>query len=131
MFRSRITRSVALGAAGLAAIAATAGVAVAVADNVKAPYAQAGATVTASGELRNAKGIEQVRRVGTGEYCVTFTDPEFDPSKVLPSVSSLQFGRIVSYSWRSGCDRSNHSALVWTTDSNGQVADSWFSIVIH
>ncbi|MFE9611146.1 hypothetical protein [Streptomyces sp. NPDC006012] len=131
MFHSKRTRSLTLGAAGLAVVAATAGVAVAVADNVRAPYAEAGATVTAGGEVRNAKGIEDVRRLGPGEYCVTFSDPKFDPAKVLPSVSSLQRGRIVNYTWAGGCDASNHSAKVWATNENGQVADSWFAIVIH
>ncbi|MGW4033401.1 hypothetical protein ACWEFL_29585 [Streptomyces sp. NPDC004838] len=131
MFQSKIARSVALGTVGLAVAAVTAGVAVAVADNVQAPYARAGATVTDTGALLNAKGIDQVRRLGPGEYCVTFTDAQFDPSKVLPSVSSLQRARIVSYSWASDCDGGGRSAKVWATDVNGQVADSWFSIVIH
>ncbi|MEU7296737.1 hypothetical protein AB0A76_26605 [Streptomyces exfoliatus] len=82
----------------------TAGTAVAVADNVRAPYAEANATVNSSGGIQNSKGVEQVTRLGTGEYCITFTDPRFDPSKVLPSVSSLQWGRSVSYGWSSGCD---------------------------
>ncbi|MFJ3439508.1 hypothetical protein ACIPMU_39105 [Streptomyces cyaneofuscatus] len=132
MFHSRITRSMVLGTAGIGAVmAVSAGVAVAVADNVQAPYAQAGATVTGGGAVQNAKGVEEVRRLGAGEYCVTFTDPQFDPAKVLPSVSSLQRGMIVNYTWSSGCDKSNHSAKVSATDSSGQAADSWFSIVIH
>ncbi|MFE6665705.1 hypothetical protein ACFVFH_19365 [Streptomyces sp. NPDC057697] len=101
------------------------------ADNVSAPYAQAGATVTGAGEVRNAKGVDGVKRLGPGDYCVTFANPEFDPAKVLPSVSSLQGAMIVSYTWQSGCDKSNHSAKVLARNASGQPADSWFSIVIH
>ncbi|MFD8262950.1 hypothetical protein ACFV19_29485 [Streptomyces griseoluteus] len=106
-------------------------VAVAVAASVKAPYAQAGATVTSGRELRNAKGVEGVKHVGTGEYCVTFSDPEFNPAKILPSVSSLQRDRIVNYTWRAAATPATTSAKVWATDAAGNVADSWFCIIIH
>ncbi|MFB7084792.1 hypothetical protein [Streptomyces sp. NPDC056296] len=99
-------------------------------EAVAMPWAT-GATVPSAGELRNAKGIDNVKRLGPGEYCVTFTNTEFDPAKVIPSVSSLQSALIVSYTWRSGCDKSNHSAKELTHNANGQPADSWFSIVMH
>ncbi|GAA2460924.1 hypothetical protein GCM10010433_73860 [Streptomyces pulveraceus] len=134
MFKSKGSRAFALGAVGVTVVAATAGVAVAVADNVKAPYAQAGATVEGNGTVRLAKGVDEVRRLGTGDYCVTFSDSEFNPSKVLPSVTSLNRGKIVAYSWGSAgtaCDMTKRQARVWTTDANGNVADAWFSIVIN
>ncbi|MFJ1611880.1 hypothetical protein ACIODT_00245 [Streptomyces sp. NPDC088251] len=134
MFKSRGSRSIALGAVGVTVVAATAGVAFAVADNVKAPYAQAGALVQSDGTVLRAKGVETVRHLGPGDYCVTFSDSEFEPSKVLPSVTSLSRGKSVAYSWGaagSTCDRTKHEARVWTTDANGSVSDAWFSIVIN
>ncbi|MCX4847446.1 hypothetical protein [Streptomyces sp. NBC_00893] len=64
---------------------------------------------------------------------MTFSDSDFAAGKVLPSVSSLSRGKIVSYSWgtASACDVSKQQARVWATDTDGKVADSWFSIVIH
>ncbi|GGV88837.1 hypothetical protein GCM10015535_41060 [Streptomyces gelaticus] len=134
MFRNRHTRSLTLGAAGVAVVAATAGVAVAVSDNVKAPYAQAGAIVKSNGELLRNKGIKEVKHLGPGDYCITFSDNDFEPSKVLPSVTSLSRGKIVAYSWGAAgntCDRNKQSARVWATDTDGNVADAWFSIVIN
>ncbi|MEU2669721.1 hypothetical protein ABZ622_12765 [Streptomyces sp. NPDC007164] len=134
MFKSRSARSLVLGAVGVSVLAVTAGVAVAVADNVKAPYAQAGATVEGNGTVRLAKGVADVKRLGAGEYCVTFSDPDFAPNKVLPSVTSLSRGKVVAYSWGSAgtsCDMTKRQAKVWATDTNGNVSDAWFSIVIH
>ncbi|MFF8915358.1 hypothetical protein ACF08M_19060 [Streptomyces sp. NPDC015032] len=133
MFKSRSTRSLALGAVGVSVVAATAGVAVAVADNVKAPYAQAGATVEPDGKVRRAKGIENVQHLGPGEYCVTFRDSDLSPGNVLPSVSSLSRGKIVSYSWSTAgsCDSAKRQARVWATDTDNKLSDSWFSIVIN
>lgn len=134
MFKSRSARTLALGAVGVTVVAATAGVAVAVADNVKAPYAQAGATVEGNGTVRLAKGVEEVRRLGPGDYCVTFSDSGFNASKVLPSVTSLSRGKVVAYSWGSAgtsCDVNKRQARVWATDTDGKIADSWFSIVIN
>lgn len=133
MFKSRGARSLALGAVGVSVVAATAGVAVAVADNVRAPYAQAGATVEPDGKIRSSKGIEGVKRLAAGEYCVTFGDSDISPGRVLPSVSSLSRGKIVSYSWStaSTCDAAKRQARVWTTDAEGKASDAWFSIVIH
>ncbi|WP_200258465.1 hypothetical protein [Streptomyces sp. HSG2] len=131
MFTYTWSRRAAVALAAVTTGAVTAGVAVAVADNVRAPYAQAGATVDSKGEIRSAKGVEEVRRLGPGEYCVVFTDPDFHPARVLPSVSALQRARIVNYTWAAGCGAAEHAAKVWTTDHSGAVADSWFSIVVH
>ncbi|MEU9318628.1 hypothetical protein [Streptomyces sp. NPDC048295] len=134
MFKSRGARSLVLGAVGVSVVAVTAGVAVAVADNVRAPYAQAGATVQGDGTVRLAKGVDSVARLGDGDYCVTFSDPDFAGHKVLPSVTSLSRGKIVAYSWGaagSNCDPNKRQARVWATDTDGKSADAWFSIVIH
>ncbi|MFJ8165521.1 hypothetical protein ACIRBY_32040 [Streptomyces sp. NPDC096136] len=130
MFESKKSRSLAVGVVGLAVVAAGAGVAVAVADNVKAPYAQAGAVVEASGAIRNAKGVDEVRRTGLGEYCVVFTDAQTDVSRTLTTASSLSRGRIVSWTWSGGCV-ARRSAAVSVTNTDGEPADAWFSIVIH
>ncbi|MFF4754478.1 hypothetical protein ACWD5R_25430 [Streptomyces sp. NPDC002514] len=62
---------------------------------------------------------------------VCFPDPKFHPAKVLPSVSSPQRSRIVGCTWAGGCDAGDRSAKVWAPHENGQVAGSWFAIVIH
>ncbi len=105
---------------GTAAVeVATAGAAVAVADNVRAPYAEASATVNSSGGIQNSKGVEKDTCLGTGEWVRHLHRPRFDPSQVLPSVSSLQWRQSISYGWSSGCDASTHSVRVFSYDMNG------------
>jgi hypothetical protein len=124
-------RSVALAAAGLVLAGATAGVAYAVADNVKAPYTQAAATVKENGTIHNAKGIKEVRRLRAGEYCVTFSDTSLKVSKSITQATAHNVNRIVQVTWgQESCGTGGNIAKVNTTNQAGTKADSWFTIAI-
>ncbi|NGO72187.1 hypothetical protein [Streptomyces boncukensis] len=132
MFRSNKTRFFALSAAGLTAVAATTtGVALAAADNVSAPYVQAGATVNSAGSAENTKGVESTERARTGIYCVTFKDTNLDVTKAIPSATSLSTLHTVHVSrTNSNCPGANTLAVI-TRNFSGGLANAGFSVAIH
>lgn len=133
MLKGKKSRSAVLAAAGIVLASATAGVAYAVADNVKAPYAQAAATVQSNGTISNAKGIEAVRHLATGEYCVTFSDTDLKVSKSIIQATANSGNRILQVTWGSniGCGSAQNVVKVNATDQNGAKGNSWFTISVH
>ncbi|MFH8520631.1 hypothetical protein ACH4CE_37450 [Streptomyces gelaticus] len=103
------------------------------ADDVKAPYAQAAATVQSNGTIHNAKGIESVKRINPGEYCINFADADLKVSKSILQATANSTNRIIQVTWGSehGCGSAQNTAKVNTTNENGTKADSWFTISVH
>ncbi|MGW1404667.1 hypothetical protein [Streptomyces sp. NPDC002403] len=133
MFKGKNSRPVVLATAGVVLAGATAGVAYAVADNVKAPYAQAAATVQSNGTIHNAKGIEAVKRLNAGEYCVTFSDTDLRVSKSIIQATANSANRILQVTWGDahGCGSAQNVVKVNASDQNGTKADSWFTVSVH
>ncbi|MES9512037.1 hypothetical protein ABWJ92_37580 [Streptomyces sp. NPDC000609] len=133
MLKGMNSRAVALAALGVVLAGTTAGVAYAVADNVKAPYAQAAATVQSNGTISNAKGIESVKRINTGEYCINFADADLKVSKSILQATANSANRILQVTWGSGigCGSAQNTAKVNVSNENGTKADSWFTISVH
>ncbi|MEV4976393.1 hypothetical protein [Streptomyces scopuliridis] len=133
MYKGKKSRSVLLAAAGIVLAGTTAGVAYAVADNVKAPYAQAAATVQSNGHIKNAKGIESVNRLRAGEYCVTFSDKDLKVANSIIQATPNSGNRILQVTWgdSQGCGSGQNVVKVNTTNYDGAKSDSWFTISVH
>lgn len=132
MFNGKKSRPVVLVTAGVMLAGATAGVAYAVADNIKAPYVQAAATVQGNGATYHTKGIDSVRRLASGEYCVTFSDTELRGAKAIAQATVHSPNRVAWTSWSdTGCGNARNLVKVTTTDLDGANADSWFTVSVH
>ncbi|MFF8805582.1 hypothetical protein [Streptomyces omiyaensis] len=131
-------RAVALGAAALALLGAGVGggIALAAADTIRAPYAQAAAVVTADGTLFKSKGIDSVTTVGVNSFCVKLADPKADVSKLIYTVTSTShaYRATASQAPVASCGNAKNVIHVHTMaeyEYGGGLTRSPFTLVVH
>jgi hypothetical protein len=91
---------------------------------IHAPYAQAAAKVSASGELTKAKHVISVTKPDTGTYCVK-VDRRIDLSEsVVQATASYWYTAIAAYAHPTKvCGNKANTVLVRTTKVNGSTTE--------
>ncbi|MFF3860021.1 hypothetical protein [Streptomyces sp. NPDC002209] len=134
MHLSRSKRALVLATTAVALLGAgvSGGIALAAADNVRAPYARAAVTVNDDGSIVRSKGIDTVTRLSDGRYCVKL-NPGVDPNNAVFTTASHRYRLFVVTELGNNpdCGDDPQSIRVTTTDHEGTFADGSFSLVVH
>ncbi|MFG6196053.1 hypothetical protein [Nonomuraea sp. JJY05] len=128
MLRRILAGGLALTATGLVLATGPA----AYADDLKAPYARAGAVVDADGRLNLGKNIVATWRAATGKYCVQVSH-DVDVTEAVIQITARHALRLPHIAFRNPsatCHRDNTITVNVFNPHTARLADSGFDLSI-
>ncbi|MEV4580741.1 hypothetical protein [Nonomuraea jabiensis] len=128
MLRRILAGGLALSATGLVLATGSA----ASADELKAPYARAGAVVDADGKLNLSKNIVATWRAATGKYCVQVAQ-DVDVTEAVIQITARHALRLPHIAFRNPsatCHRDNTITVNVFNPHTARLADSGFDLSI-